>query len=475
MAMITKTYEFSKLSRDFKLGLKDYSSLFSNGIPLKEFLLNKSYINDIKSGRTPSKFKPEYWNGEYDFITMTDVDTQLYILNETSKDYITDEAINNEKTLYKVPEGSLIISNAMTIGLSFIANREVFINQNVFHVNVNEELINKKFLLWYFNVIVREKLEDTYSAKYLSKREISRINIPPVSIDIQKEFETRIRPIEQSILELKNQIKSTSGIIDEILGKHFSFNYNKFEEYKNGKAYNTDFSSFSRDVDVRFSVKFHRPAGQYVISELNRITNKKIKNYIDIPLMTGKGISPKDYDNDGDYRYASMADISGWVLDEEKMRTVSPAYVLSNSSKRPKGYKKDFPTTIKKGDILMIRSGEGSIGKVALVENDIDAIYSDFVIRISFVNYNPKFAYFYFRTSYFQYMIETYKKGLGNNTNIFPVVLQNFPLPDVSLEEQEEIIKEINSNIEENRIIESKIDEKRMEIKSIINEIVHSI
>ena len=473
MTMNIKVYEFSNLSKDFKIGLKDYSSIYSNGIPLKEFLVNKSYELDIKSGRTPSKFNLDYWNGEHDFITMSDVNTKLYVLNEDTQEFITDEAIENEKTLYKVQPGSLIVSNAMTIGLSFIVDREVFINQNVFHINVNDELINRKFLLWYFNIFIRRQLEKTYSAKYLSKRELSRINIPNIDIDDQIDFESSIKPIECEITELEKQIKPVSYIIDEVFGEFFGFNYQKFNSLKRVKGYNCGLHDYSRDIDMRYSVKFHRPAGLFVIYELNRITDKKIKDFITIPLMTGKGIRPNDYASvESEYKYASMADISEWFLDEDKMRLITDSYVLANSSKRPKGYKDTYTTTIQKGDILMNRSGEGSIGKVALVENDINAIYADFVIRIRLVNYNPLFAYYYFRTTYFQYLIEIYKKGLGNNTNIFPVVLQNSPIPNISLEEQEKLISTIYCEIEKIRVVEDQINQKRLEIENMLNHIV---
>jgi hypothetical protein len=46
-----------------------------------------------------------------------------------SAEKITDVAIDNEKTLYQAKAGSLIISNAMTLGLVFMINRSVYINR----------------------------------------------------------------------------------------------------------------------------------------------------------------------------------------------------------------------------------------------------------------------------------------------------------------------------------------------------------
>jgi type I restriction enzyme S subunit len=114
----------------------------------------------------------------------------------------------------------------------------------------------------------------------------------------------------------------------------------------------------------------------------------------------------------------------------------------------------------------MTRSGV-SIGKFALVENDIKGIFADFTMRIRLVNYDPKFAYYYFRSKYFQYLIETFKKGLQNQ-NIFPIVVQEFPIPDISLAEQKTIVKEIKEKISEQEKITQEIAQLRKQIDEII-------
>jgi restriction endonuclease S subunit len=103
---------------------------------------------------------------------MSDVDTLTFSINPECSDKISDFAIEKEKTLYQAKENSLIVSNAMTVGLSFLIDRPVFINQNVFEVNLDETIINKKFILWYLNLIVRPLFQTTYTSKYLSKDEL---------------------------------------------------------------------------------------------------------------------------------------------------------------------------------------------------------------------------------------------------------------------------------------------------------------
>ena len=176
----------------------------------------------------------------------------------------------------------------------------------------------------------------------------------------------------------------------------------------------------------------------------------------------GKSISPSDYDESGEQYYVSMADIKNWRFETEEAKTVFQTYFNSNPNKR-----------IALNDIIMARSGEGTIGKVALIDNeDNEAVYADFTMRIRLKDYNPLFAYYYFRTDFFQYLIYTHKKGLGNNTNIFPSQLQKLPIPEISLTEQDEIANAIKTATGKQRIFDKKILEKKEEINRIIQEAI---
>lgn len=86
---------------------------------------------------------------------------------------------------------------------------------------------------------------------------------------------------------------------------------------------------------------------------------------------------------------------------------------------------------------------------------------------------NPEFAYYYFRSSYFQYLIEIYKKGLQNQ-NIFPIVIQEFPMIDIPIEEQQCIVNEIKLQIKKQDKIKSEISELRAKIDEIIEETINT-
>ena len=128
---------------------------------------------------------------------------------------------------------------------------------------------------------------------------------------------------------------------------------------------------------------------------------------------------------------------------------------------------------MRKNDIILARSGEGTIGKVALIDDDeLQGVFADFTMRIRLKDYNPEFAYYYFRTTYFQYLIEIYKKGLGNNTNIFPIVVREFPMLNISLAEQQRIVDEIHAEIAKQDEIKKQIESLRGQIDVLIQDVL---
>lgn len=294
--------------------------------------------------------------------------------------------------------------------------------------------------------------------------DLLKCEIRKVSLDNQKIALEAIKPFEHEIRSLKSTVKKSQDIIDEVFANEFNFDYETFCKLKKIKRYTSNHYAFSNNPDLRFSAKFHRQAGDFVLNQLVSLTDKKIKHYIAEPIVLGASVSPEDYSDNGDCYYISMATIKGWKFNPEGANTVSKCYSDAKSEK-----------TVKKDDIILARSGEGTIGKVALIDNDdVNGVFADFTMRIRLKNYNPEFAYYYFRTSYFQYLIEVYKKGLGNNTNIFPIVVREFPMLDISLDEQQRIVDEIHSEISKQDEIKSKIVELRSKIDEIIEGIIAS-
>lgn len=299
----------------------------------------------------------------------------------------------------------------------------------------------------------------------LQDYDLKNLPIPLLSEAIQNKIVKQAQPIEQEISVLKSSKTPHIDIINEVFGQEFGFDWKKFERLKEQKIYSLNLSNSSRSVDCRLGCRFHQPVAKYVMDFMSKHTNKRIKDFCSEPICLGASVSPADYDESGEFKYVAMSSFPNWELNIDDSKSVSNEYANRNLNK-----------TLQKGDIVLARSGEGTIGKVALVTDDnIQAIFADFTQRIRLDNYNQTFAYYYFRSMFFQYLVYKEKKGLGNNTNIFPSQIQEFPIPDYSLDKQQEIVSKIETRINAQKDIDRQIADKRQEISRLIESAIKQV
>lgn len=301
----------------------------------------------------------------------------------------------------------------------------------------------------------------------LNEKDLKTIHFPKQVVDsvVDKSdiLINEINSIEQEISVLKSSKIPHIDIINEVFGQEFGFDWKEFERLKRQKIYSLKLINSPESVDCRLGCRFHQPAAKYVMDFMAKQTNKRIKDFCSEPICLGASLSPADYDESGEYKYIAMSSFPNWELNIDDSKTVSNVYAQKNQNK-----------TLQKGDVVLARSGEGTIGKVALViDENIKAIFADFTQRIRLDNYNKTFAYYYFRSVFFQYLVYKEKKGLGNNTNIFPSQIQELPIPDYSLDKQQEIVYKIEKRINAQKDIDCKIEAKRLEINKLIMEMAN--
>ena len=366
-------------------------------------------------------------------------------------------------TNYQIKKNDILVSltGDGRLKIAIAQNDNMLLNQRI---GALRPLKNLNIMFYYYLLntdIVKTQFEFYSNGKSqlnISPKDFLNIKVPIVSEKQIAKLMGIIAPFEVMINALKAQIKPIQSIIDDVFSREFGLDYTQLDEIKTRKRFDVNISAFSNNPDLRFSAKFHRPAGEFVMEQLQGITSKKIKHYLAEPITLGASVSPNDYSEDGEFYYISMATIKNWHFESEDAKFVSKPY---SDDKRTK--------TVTVNDILLARSGEGTIGKVALIDNEeLQGVFADFTMRIRLTNYNHLFAYYYFRTSFFQYLIEVYKKGLGNNTNIFPSAVREFPIPDFSLIEQQRIVNEIKTGIDKQDSIKAKIEELRVQIDTII-------
>jgi type I restriction enzyme, S subunit len=448
----TDYLEFNKTVGTAKRYLKNFVPIFETGKPI-----------------TKQDYSENGDSTEYIHLVVRNIKNG--VLNLDDPIYINEEKGEALKQ-FKIESGDIVVAISANCGSAFyfeqvVEDCQLTLSHYLSKFKVNPEKLNPRLLVYYLNSKTIQKYfratETGKTQKNLSKTYLRELPIfLPSDLNSQNEILHFIVPIEAEISELKQQVINPVNIINQVFGEAFGFNWTEFESVKQEKTYSSSIIGFANNIDCRMGIRFHNKAGQYVQAFLEQITKKRIKDFISESIVLGKSVSPKDYDEDGEYFYIAMSNIKTWAFDPEDCKKVSDDYSSSNLNK-----------TVQKGDILLARSGEGTIGKVALIEDEeINGIFADFTQRIRLTGFDPLCAYYYFRSDFFQYLVYTHKKGLGNNTNIFPSQIKEFPMPDWNETKQAEIVEAIKSQLDEQEEIDRLIEEKQKAINTIIEDAI---
>lgn len=470
------------------MGVKKYKICFSNFSSEQTLRFDLNYI--LESARKYDFYrfkdlfdviefkKKEIPSEDFFYAEIGDV-SNLGDINPTLLNF-NDRTEDKEPLFKKIEKGDIIRPKKNDILLSKIRpylKKNILItdNNNFYYtkafIQIRPKNINSKIIYYLLQSKYSYKLnaisrcgkgyptlnpQDFYSIKF----EVRDINLIKKN---EQQILATIAPLEAEIASLKATKIPETDIINKVLGKELGLDWEKFEELKKIKQYKANLSDFSKNVDSRMSYKFHNLAEKYLWDFMISKSDKRLKNFISEPIVLGESVSPEQYAEEGEFYYIAMSNIKFWNFETDDCRTVKKSY----SDKAIKKGK-----IVKKDDIILARSGEGTIGKVALLTDDVNAIFSDFTQRIRLNNYNPLCAYYYFRSDIFQYFIYSHKKGMGNNTNIFPNQVQEFPMPDWSLEKQSKIATLIKEQIDAQKIIDEQILKKQQQILQIIENAV---
>ena len=83
-------------------------------------------VFDLQMGKTPSRDNPSYWNGEYPWVSISDLKGK-YI--SATKEKITTKAL--ESGINKVRKGTVIMSFKLTVGRAAIADCDLYTNEAI--------------------------------------------------------------------------------------------------------------------------------------------------------------------------------------------------------------------------------------------------------------------------------------------------------------------------------------------------------
>ncbi|MBE0349843.1 restriction endonuclease subunit S [Pseudoalteromonas lipolytica] len=124
-----------------------------------------SELGDISSGGTPSTKQPEYWDGDINWVTPTDITKQDSIYIESTARLVSLDGIKNSSAKL-LPKGTLLVCTRATIGEMAIASHEMSTNQGFKNIVPNENT-NIEFVYYLLNFYKHKLISKASGSTFL--------------------------------------------------------------------------------------------------------------------------------------------------------------------------------------------------------------------------------------------------------------------------------------------------------------------
>jgi len=189
------------------IGHTEFKDTKIGRIPEAWDVVNINTVSVRKSGHTPNRKIPEYWNGGIKWVSLADsfrLDTRY--LNET--EYNISEAGIDNSSAVKLEEGTVIISRDAGIGKSTIINEEMAVSQHFIAWKCSDTLFN----LFLFYLLQKwkpkfERIANGTTIKTIGLDFFKKMVIPLPPIEEQEQIATILSTVDDKI-EILNQKKS---------------------------------------------------------------------------------------------------------------------------------------------------------------------------------------------------------------------------------------------------------------------------
>lgn len=170
----------------------------------------KNYAKSIITGTTPSTKDESLWGNDLDFITIPDMQNNIYVFNTERKLSIKSESKYSTRL---IPKNSLIISCIATVGLVSINCNNAITNQQI-----NSIIFNREYDVFYFYEYFKNmkqflvQLGSGGSATLnINKNLFTNIKIMIPNDDELEQYKENVKPLYELI---KNLIKENTKLND---------------------------------------------------------------------------------------------------------------------------------------------------------------------------------------------------------------------------------------------------------------------
>lgn len=172
-------------------------------------LLLKNIITFFEGGKTPSKNRSDFWNGEISWTSPKDFNG---IFIKKSQDHITKLAIQ-EAGMKVFPKGIFLsVFRSGILRHSFptaITRIKTTINQDLKAYAVNDDIINKYYFLYFIHtfkdIVLKRASKKSVTVESINTEDFMEIPIPIPPLKIQTEIASTIEKMKAKMKTLQQQ------------------------------------------------------------------------------------------------------------------------------------------------------------------------------------------------------------------------------------------------------------------------------
>lgn len=234
-------------------------------------------VCDIISGSTPKTNNPQYWDGDYYWVTPAELDGKKWI--SSTERTITDMGVKSAH-LQLLPSGTVLLSSRAPIGKIAITTCPMYCNQGFKNLVCKNDILNE-FVYWFllFSTEYLKSLGTGATFKEISKKVVEQVDIPLPPLPEQSRIVEELDLLSNIIEKKRQQLSELDNLAQSIFYDMFG------DPVTNEKGWDTrDFSKC------------------YKLSSGDGLSAKNIIKG-DFPVYGGNGIVGYhiDYNMDGEY------------------------------------------------------------------------------------------------------------------------------------------------------------------------------
>lgn len=179
-----------------------------------------SQIGTVVGGATPKTNVPEYWDGEYRWITPAELDNAAgYIYDSARK--LTKAGVES-CSLQELPVGTVILSSRAPIGKVAIAGATFYCNQGFKNIICGDSVTPiYLYTLLQYNSDYLNSLGRGATFKEISKSIVSSIKIPVPPLPLQEQFAEYVKKTDLAKSAVKKSLEKAETLKSALMQKYF--------------------------------------------------------------------------------------------------------------------------------------------------------------------------------------------------------------------------------------------------------------